>query len=148
MLESLFNKVADLGLQLHWKETATQAFSCEICEIFRNTYFEEHLRTTASVIYNLPKMTSLSWVQLNPSKTPVIQDMTSLPETLFLLVVDSLASSREKYVLRLLIFAFTSATKSKSNNILKKWGWKWKAWARTRAKGKKSKNQQTFMTSR
>ena len=23
-------------------------FSCEICEIFKNTYFEEHLRTTAS----------------------------------------------------------------------------------------------------
>ena len=24
-------------------------FSCEICEIFKNTYFEEHLRTTTSV---------------------------------------------------------------------------------------------------
>ena len=24
-------------------------FSCEICEIFKNTYFEEHLQTTASV---------------------------------------------------------------------------------------------------
>ena len=24
-------------------------FLCEICEIFKNTYFEEHLRTTASV---------------------------------------------------------------------------------------------------
>ena len=23
-------------------------FSCEICEIFKNTYFEDHLRTTAS----------------------------------------------------------------------------------------------------
>ena len=27
----------------------TQVFSCEICEIFKNTYFEEHLRTAASV---------------------------------------------------------------------------------------------------
>ena len=24
-------------------------FSCEYCEIFKNTYFEEHLRTAASV---------------------------------------------------------------------------------------------------
>ena len=23
-------------------------FACEICEIFKDTYFEEHLRTTAS----------------------------------------------------------------------------------------------------
>ena len=23
-------------------------FSCEICEMFKNTYFEEHLQTTAS----------------------------------------------------------------------------------------------------
>ena len=49
MLESLFNKV--IGLQA-WnffkKETPTQVFSCEICEIYKNTYFEEHLRTTAS----------------------------------------------------------------------------------------------------
>ena len=25
-------------------------FSCEICESFENTYFEEHLRTTASKV--------------------------------------------------------------------------------------------------
>ena len=24
-------------------------FSCEICELFQNTYFEEHLQTAASV---------------------------------------------------------------------------------------------------
>ena len=30
------------------KETPIQVFPCEICEIFKNTYFEEHLRTTAS----------------------------------------------------------------------------------------------------
>ena len=34
---SLFNKVAGL-------------FSCEICEIFKNTYLEEHLRRTASAL--------------------------------------------------------------------------------------------------
>ena len=26
-----------------------QAFSCEYCEIFKNAYFEEHLRAVASV---------------------------------------------------------------------------------------------------
>ena len=41
MLESLFNK-AD-------KETPTQVFSCEYCEIFINTYFAEHWRTAVSV---------------------------------------------------------------------------------------------------
>ena len=40
--------VLGLGLQLYYKETPTQVFSCEICEIFKNTYFEEYLRTTAS----------------------------------------------------------------------------------------------------
>ena len=47
--KSLFNKFA--GLQpciFIKKETPTQVFSCEICETFTNTYFEEHLRTTAS----------------------------------------------------------------------------------------------------
>ena len=31
------------GLQLYQKETTTQVFFCEICEIFRSTYFEERL---------------------------------------------------------------------------------------------------------
>ena len=30
------------------KETPTQVISCQICEIFNNTYSEEHLRATAS----------------------------------------------------------------------------------------------------
>ena len=38
-----------LGQQLYLKETPTQVLSREICEIFKNTYFEEHLRTTAAV---------------------------------------------------------------------------------------------------
>ena len=42
MPESLFNKVAK-------KETLTQLFSCEFCEIFKNTFFTEQLLTTASV---------------------------------------------------------------------------------------------------
>ena len=35
-------------LQLYQKKTSAQVFSCEICEIFKKTYFEEHLRTAAS----------------------------------------------------------------------------------------------------
>ena len=30
-------------------ETPTKVFSCECCEIFKKTYFEEHLRAAASV---------------------------------------------------------------------------------------------------
>ena len=41
-MESLFNK-------FYYKETPTQVFSWEYCETFKNTYCEEHLRTTASV---------------------------------------------------------------------------------------------------
>ena len=37
VLESLFNKVADL--QLYQKHTPTQVFSCEYREIFQNNFF-------------------------------------------------------------------------------------------------------------
>ena len=47
MLESLFDKVASLGLQLYQKETPTQVFSCEYCELFKNNYFEKHLQMAA-----------------------------------------------------------------------------------------------------
>ena len=53
MLESLFNKVAILGLQLCSKETPTQVISCEIHEIFKNNYVVEHLRTAASNIQKI-----------------------------------------------------------------------------------------------
>ena len=42
VLQSLFNKVAGL-------KAPTQLFCCEICVIFKNTYFEDYLRTSASV---------------------------------------------------------------------------------------------------
>ena len=32
-------------------DTPTQVFSCGICEIFKNTYFEDHLPTTAFIRY-------------------------------------------------------------------------------------------------
>ena len=49
MLQCLFNKVK--GLQARnfiKKETPAQVISCEYCEIFKNTYFEEHLQTAVS----------------------------------------------------------------------------------------------------
>ena len=46
MLVSL--KLQASGWQLYSKETPKQVFSCEICKIFKNTYFAEHLRTAAS----------------------------------------------------------------------------------------------------
>ena len=41
VLESPFIKVAGL-------RSATQVFPCKICKIFKNTYFVEHLQTSAS----------------------------------------------------------------------------------------------------
>ena len=33
----------------YYKETPTQVFSFEICNIIKNPYFEEHVQTTASI---------------------------------------------------------------------------------------------------
>ena len=45
------------------EETLTQVFSCEFCEISKNTFFTEHLRTTASEDFlrnfNLGLLTSI-----------------------------------------------------------------------------------------
>ena len=47
MPESFFNKVAG-SLQLYLKKTLAQVFFSKFCEIFKSTFFREHLRTTAS----------------------------------------------------------------------------------------------------
>ena len=53
MLEPPFNEFAGLQACNFIKETPTrQVFSREIRKISKNTYSEEHLRTTASVCYN------------------------------------------------------------------------------------------------
>ena len=36
-------------------------FSCEYCEIFKNIYFEEHLRTIASVDFRKFLEKTLAW---------------------------------------------------------------------------------------
>ena len=51
MPESLFNKVAGLGprsCDSIKKEALAQVFSCKFYEIFKNTFFTEHLWMTAS----------------------------------------------------------------------------------------------------
>ena len=47
------------------KETRTQVFSCEICEIFRNNYFEEHLQSTASTMRGLLQKSYLNYLPFN-----------------------------------------------------------------------------------
>ena len=44
-----FNKVACITLAILFKkETVAQKFSCEFCEIFKNTFFTEYLRAAVS----------------------------------------------------------------------------------------------------
>ena len=54
MCESpFFNKIAALSpTTLLKKETLAQVFSCEYYEISKNTFFTEHLWTTASELQN------------------------------------------------------------------------------------------------
>ena len=56
------------------KRDSTQVFSCEICEIFKNTYFKEHLRMTACKRYELE--VSFNFVKKpfcgNSSQTPCL----------------------------------------------------------------------------
>ena len=44
-MSELFNTLACNFIQ---KETLAHVFSCEFCEIFKNTFFTEQLRATAS----------------------------------------------------------------------------------------------------
>ena len=49
----VFNKVADSACNFIKKETLVQVFSCEFCKIFKNTFYTEHLWTTASALLKL-----------------------------------------------------------------------------------------------
>ena len=39
------------GLQLYYREAATQVFSCEYCKIFKNNFFIEHLRWLLLLVF-------------------------------------------------------------------------------------------------
>ena len=47
--------------------TPTQVFSCECCEVFENTYFEEHLQTTAYPV-NFDKLGTNKWTKGRKNK--------------------------------------------------------------------------------
>ena len=54
MPESLFNKVAGMRpATLSKKRPLTQGFSCEFCEISKNTFLTEHLWVTTSVSWSV-----------------------------------------------------------------------------------------------
>ena len=44
-------------------------FFCEYCKTFKNTYFEEHLRTTASVVFTLVTTVLWKWIFLSEAAT-------------------------------------------------------------------------------
>ena len=56
-----FNKVAGLRPATLLKKTLAHAFTCEFCEISKNTFFTKHLRTTAS-IKNLFSVKRSAWL--------------------------------------------------------------------------------------
>ena len=49
MLESLFNQVANHAGTFTKIRLQDRCFFCKICEIYKSTYFEEHLLTDASI---------------------------------------------------------------------------------------------------
>ena len=57
VLKSLFNKVSGAeSCTFIKKKLQHRYFSCEIWETFKNIYFEEHLRTTASMFFVFVKL--------------------------------------------------------------------------------------------
>ena len=51
MCRNVLIRLLDVGQQLYQKETPAQLSSREFCETFKNTFFTDHLWTTASVLY-------------------------------------------------------------------------------------------------
>ena len=49
-LESFFNKVA-IRTAILLKRVSSKVFSCEYCKTFKKNYFDEHLRSAATVIF-------------------------------------------------------------------------------------------------
>ena len=53
MLESLFNEVSGLENWKFIEVTPAKVFFCEFCQVFKNTYFVEHLQLIASESVNI-----------------------------------------------------------------------------------------------
>ena len=52
LCQSLFFK--KVACKFYKKETLAQVFSSEFCKIFKNSFFTEHQRTTASILLGTP----------------------------------------------------------------------------------------------
>ena len=52
-MKALFNKVTKLKHATLLKRDSSTGVFCEICEIFKNIYFEEHLRTTSPEVIEI-----------------------------------------------------------------------------------------------
>ena len=65
------------------KRDSKQVFSCQYCEIFKKTYFEEHLRTAASLIFSQDVFTLGGrgsrdvYVDISPIKMELFAEITS-----------------------------------------------------------------------
>ena len=61
----IHKKVRILACNFIKKETLAQIFSCEFCEISKNTFFTEHLWTIASHIFKFYKYSFRVAVKIN-----------------------------------------------------------------------------------
>ena len=84
MLVSFFSNVA--GLQdckfIKIKRDSNTGFFCEIYEIFKNTYFEEHLRTIASKLLFREKPHRLNKMRFIDIANTFHKDRSSRPKLL------------------------------------------------------------------
>ena len=53
----MFLKISQISQENNCVGLSKTGVSCEICKMFKNTYFKEHLRMTASEIYLSPSGT-------------------------------------------------------------------------------------------
>ena len=87
---------------MHYKEIPTQVLSCEYCEIFKNTYFEEHLLTAASVLLIIRLMIIILDIcrpQKHNMEWFLLRRFVDLIRIYFLLIVSRNDSNRVNIVL-------------------------------------------------
>ena len=70
-----FNKV--VGLQLYFKETPTQVFSCKIYKTFKKNFFIEHLQGLPLSVH-IKEERAIVQCTLNISTEPVAQNKTKI----------------------------------------------------------------------
>ena len=88
MCRNVLIRLLDVGQQLYQKETPAQLSSREFCETFKNTFFTDHLWTTASVLYyNALYISNISYlysVNISPRYKKDSQSRSRSRESFFL----------------------------------------------------------------